>query len=89
VFNASAEPLSATAIRVSWDPLPSATDYLVERSPDGVDAWVLVAQIPAGESSTTADVPSGMSYFRVTATTDAGPVQATASASTERASVPE
>jgi hypothetical protein len=89
VFNASAEPLSETTIQVSWDPLPSATEYLVERSPDGVDAWGVVAQIPAGEFSTTADVPSGVSYFRVTATTDAGPVQATASASTEPASVPE
>jgi hypothetical protein len=89
MFTARAEPLTATTIRVSWDLLPSASSYLVERSPDGVDAWEVVAQFPAGETSTIAEVTPGTYSFRVTATTDVGPMHATASASTDEASVPE
>ena len=82
--------LSSTAIQVSWDPVPSATSYLVECSPDCPTGAAVVDPSPDGGSTTFDGLIPATSYgFAVTADTDAGPVRDDVSATTSPAPAAE
>jgi uncharacterized delta-60 repeat protein len=65
---------SATAISVSWAPVPGATRYFVEVSDDGVGNWTLL-DAPAWQTTTILDyalTPGKQRFYRIAARNAAG-----------------
>jgi len=65
---AAASPMSATDIFVGWMPSISATSYSLERSPDGISGWSVLANQAATTFDDTNLQPGTTYYYRVTAT---------------------
>ena len=87
---ARANPLSPTEIEVAWDPLPSATSYLVECSPDCPSGSVTVDPSSGIGATTFGGLTPGTSYeFGVTAMTGTGVLHDDASATTPPAPATE
>jgi hypothetical protein len=87
-FQASARALTSSAIVVEWTAHPSATGFVVERSPDGATGWTEVARAVAGATSAPSEGldPNVTYHFRVTALIDGGAAEtAHTSATTEPA----
>jgi fibronectin type III domain protein len=72
----AATSASSTAIRLTWNEVPTATGYEVERSgvPSDQGAWLTIVTTPAGVSAYTDDgLAAGTTYYyRVTAVLEHG-----------------
>ncbi|QJD80222.1 fibronectin type III domain-containing protein [Spirosoma rhododendri] len=84
--NLVATAVSTTQINLSWSAVATATNVLVERSPNGNDGWAQIASLP-GDATSYADqgrTPNTRYYYRIRATnaSGAGPYSAVANALT-------
>lgn len=71
----AAIPMGLSQIDLTWsDPNDSETAYIVERSPNGVASWSVVATLPSNSVSysDTGLLESTVYYYRVKATTASG-----------------
>lgn len=71
-FQASAASLHAIAL--SWNNVPNETGYRIERSPNGEDDWILLADLPADTTSYTDTglEPDTTWFYRILAYNDDG-----------------
>ena len=64
--NLTATALSPYRVQLNWSPVPGFSQYRVQRSPTGTNAWVTIAQISVTGTTPQWDdpyVPGGMTYF--------------------------
>ena len=75
---------SSSSISVSWDAHPTATEYVVERSADDGNGWVLVTTLAANIISVPIDglVPETTYQVQVTALVDGEAVETARSSAT-------
>jgi hypothetical protein len=89
-LNPRANPVSANVIEVSWDPVPSATSYVVACSPDCPNASITVEpSSDPGPAIFDGLTPETTYRFDVTATTDLGDVHDQTSETTPPAAAAE
>ncbi|PRY44060.1 putative secreted protein (Por secretion system target) [Spirosoma oryzae] len=72
--NLVATAVSTTQINLSWSAVATATNVLVERSPNGNDGWTQLVSLP-GEATSYADqglTPNTRYYYRIRATNGSG-----------------
>lgn len=84
--NLVATVVSTTQINLSWPAIATATNVLVERSPNGNDGWTQLTSLP-GEATSYANpglTPNTRYYYRIRATnaSGTGPYSAVADATT-------
>jgi hypothetical protein len=77
--------VSAFSVPLTWNVLPAATSFLIEKSTNSGSTWTSAGTAPAGATSATVTTTANTSYqFRVTGINPAGsgPASATVSATT-------
>lgn len=75
--NVTVGTIAATTVALSWNAIPTATSYLVQKSVDGGTTWTLVASgsggAPTGASTTVTTLTTATAYkFRVAGVFPAG-----------------